>query len=722
MQTHRTVADRPSTRDRDHVIEETAEMPPQRRAVQQALAVWRRLPFTTTVVAVMLVAGVASASLWRAAEAAAWYPDIAFGLPSFAAGRWWTLATGVFFAVEPWFYLPMVGSFVLFVGWAEHRMGTRLAAAVTVGGHVFAVLAAALFLLLVQGQDWAWATQTATLRDVGFSAGALTAAAVASALLRPPWRLRVRLALVIYVITAAIYVGSLADLEHLFGVAAGLAVGPRITRGLDPAPASRPSRREWRLLAVAVLLLLAVTSVVTYFLPDDGPLGPRFGDNQDLLDLGITLVVTLLIIRGLRHGKRLAWWFAVVIAGINVAVGLLVVVLSVLVAIFGGDVTVGQGIPRFAADELMWTALFLVLLIGRRAFRVPSRRRVRRATASTEVDRPTALQMLQEHGGGTLSWMATWPENSYFREGESFVAYQRHAGVAIGLGDPVGPDADRAEVVRAFAAMCDRSSWVPCLFSADEATAAAAGELGWQRVQVAEDTLVDLPDLQFRGKSWQDVRSALNKAGKQGITFRMVTLAEERWSLVAQVRAISEEWVGDKALPEMGFTLGGVDEALDPHVRVGLAEDAEGQVQGVTSWLPVYAANGEIRGWTLDVMRRRHDGSFRPVVEFLIASSCLAFQSEGAQFVSLSGAPLARAKGDEATATLDRLLDTLGETLEPMYGFRSLHAFKNKFAPRYEPMYLVFRDEADLPRIGIALTRAYLPDTPLREIVRMGRH
>ena len=85
-------------------------------------------------------------------------------------------------------------------------------------------------------------------------------------------------------------------------------------------------------------------------------------------------------------------------------------------------------------------------------------------------------------------------------------------------------------------------------------------------------------------------------------------------------------------------------------------------------------------------------------MEFLIASSCLTFQSEGARFVSLSGAPLARADGDEATAALDRLLDTLGERLEPMYGFRSLHAFKTKFAPRYEPMYLVFRDEADLPR------------------------
>jgi phosphatidylglycerol lysyltransferase len=36
-------------------------------------------------------------------------------------------------------------------------------------------------------------------------------------------------------------------------------------------------------------------------------------------------------------------------------------------------------------------------------------------------------------------------------------------------------------------------------------------------------------------------------------------------------------------------------------------------------------------------------------------------------------------------------------------------------------MHLAYRDEADLPRIGIALARANLPDTPLREVVRLGR-
>ena len=80
----------------------------------------------------------------------------------------------------------------------------------------------------------------------------------------------------------------------------------------------------------------------------------------------------------------------------------------------------------------------------------------------------------------------------------------------------------------------------------------------------------------------------------------------------------------------MGFTLGGVTEAFDPDVRVGLAVDAAGSVHGVTSWLPVHGPAGTVDGWTLDLMRRRgpedSDDGFRPVIEFLIASACLAFQ------------------------------------------------------------------------------------------------
>ena len=140
-------------------------------------------------------------------------------------------------------------------------------------------------------------------------------------------------------------------------------------------------------------------------------------------------------------------------------------------------------------------------------------------------------------------------------------------------------------------------------------------------MQVAEEAVIGLPDLKFTGKAWQDVRTALNQAAKQGLTHRLVPLASQPRGIQVQVRAISEQWVGDKGLPEMGFTLGGLEEALDPNVRVGLAVDADATVHGVTSWMPAYApGGGEPQGWTLDVMRRLPDG-FRYTMEFLIASS-----------------------------------------------------------------------------------------------------
>jgi lysylphosphatidylglycerol synthetase-like protein (DUF2156 family) len=160
-------------------------------------------------------------------------------------------------------------------------------------------------------------------------------------------------------------------------------------------------------------------------------------------------------------------------------------------------------------------------------------------------------------------------------------------------------------------------------------------------------------------------------------------------------------------MPELHFTLGGVAEAMDPRVRVGIAVDAAGTVHGVTSWLPILDRSGHPRGWTLDLMRRR-PGGFRPVIDFLIASACLAFQAEGAAVVSLSGAPLARSRGTVRTNPTQRLLDLLGAALEPCYRFRSLHAYKAKFHPRREPLHLLYRRPADLPRISIALLRAYL--------------
>jgi lysylphosphatidylglycerol synthetase-like protein (DUF2156 family) len=76
---------------------------------------------------------------------------------------------------------------------------------------------------------------------------------------------------------------------------------------------------------------------------------------------------------------------------------------------------------------------------------------------------------------------------------------------------------------------------------------------------------------------------------------------------------------------------------------------------------------------------------------------------------------------DEGAQNLVRILDLVGHALEPVYGFRSLAAFKSRFKPEYRALYLYYQDPLHLPAIGRALTRAYLPGLSLAQGARLVR-
>lgn len=688
------------------------------------LAVARRVPFTSCYVLITLVLSVVCGTLWSNAEDKSWYPDISYGLPSFEEGRWWTLLTGNFFALYPVYYLFVAGAFAVLTGFAEYRLGTRRTMVITVVYQVVAVLLVALLFLIFRGTDWTWAADRARETDVGFSAGMLAVVGVASATVRPPWRLRLRLALWVYVLFSFLFVGQMADAEHLMAVALSLPFSTRLAGPRGLRARALPTRHEVRLLAFAMSLVTTGILIIGVLLPDRvTPLGVADADDTATWVVVAIVALTLPIANGLRRGYRWAWITEIVLLCLPlVLVALVVVVWVVSLYVINVDVEL-DGVPEFVATALITASFLVMLIVARRSFRVPRRSRRKLATSSAHPE--TARELIKRWGGDTISWMTTWSENRHMiaEDGQSFIAFVRHANVAVALGDPVGPPGSTRATIDAFVTLCDRTGMVPYIFSCTAKTTAVTDALGWQHAQVAEDNLIDLPALEFKGKKWQDIRTALNKAPKEGISFRMVNLADEPWSLVRQVENLSQEWLGDKKLPEMGFTLGGLTEALDPEVRVGLAMNQDGIVQGVTSWMPVYGGDGEVAGWTLDLMRRG-DGGFKATMEFLIASSCLYFKAQGARFVSLSGAPLARSENEDGAPenAVEKFLNTLGATLEPVYGFRSLHKFKAKFQPRLSPMYMVYRDEADLPRIGLAITRAYLPNAGLGEMLSVVRH
>lgn len=663
-----------------------------------------RIPATLALVAVVTAGGVVTQGLWSPLIDSPLWESIAYGVPALEAGRWWTPLTGSFFLARPWVYAVALTGFAG-MAYLEYRRGSRVALTYFVVGQLFAVLGTMLLLWLCAMLTWPWAQEQAAALDAGPSGGTMACIAAAVSLFAPPWRLRAWVALVAIVLLMVLFSGSLADLEHLLGVALVLAVD----RSLRP---QRVTVREQRLIAFVLMLGLGAIQIVTLLVPTDGPFGRTAPLATSWVDVVVDVVVVVVVARGMRRGRRWAWVVSVVLTSVNVLFG---VALMVLISTLGVD-TVEAAIDSDVSVALATSVLAAVtlgyLVEVRGAFRA------RRRAHIGQGARPTTDEVKDEirrHGGGTLSWMTTWDGNQYARAGGGIVAYQRRAGVALALADPVGPVASRADAVTAFIRDAERAGLVPCFFSAGEATRAAVPR-GWRSFVVADDAIVDLPGLRFRGKAWGDVRTALNRAGREGMQFRMTRLRDEPWGIQQQLRAISESWVAEKGLPEMGFTLGTLQEAVDPEVRVALAVSAVGDVDGFLSWLPVYG-EGRVRGWTLDLMRRRQ-GGFGPVMEYLIGSSAALFAEEGAEILSLSGAPLTHPPGSGAIAEVTTWVAGL---IEPVYGFASLHRFKQKFQPRYEQMYLLYRDEADLTRIAAALTRAYLPTATLRQFADAGR-
>lgn len=682
--------------------DDAASRPRPRAAVRIA----HRLPATLVLVAALLVIGVVSGALWHPFHRNPGMEVWAYGWPALEAGRWWTPLTGTFIVGHPGLYLFTVASFAG-MAYLEFRRGTRVALAYFTIGQLFAVLAAALLVWALSLTGWPWALTQAGALDVGPSGGAFAALAAAVGLLRAPWRMRVWLLLLGYVFVTMLFWGNLDDIEHLLAVVLVLFVD----RSLRP---QRTTVREQRLVAFLALAILAVLEIIVFVVPTDGPFGSTTPGSGSIWDVAVDVAVVALIANGLRRGRRWAWILGLIITAINL---LQFVALVALIALAGWAEAEGafSGDPSLSlANGVLWALVLVYLVWVRGAFRARRRTRIGQPPAP---DRTALREQLHRFGGGTLSWMTTWEGNHYARVSESIVAFQSRSSVALVLADPIGPEADADSAVSAFIDSAERAGLIPCFFSAGERTRAAVPD-GWRSLVVADDTIVDLPGLEFTGKAWNAVRTSFNRAGREEMTFRLTRLADEPWGIRAQLRAISESWVGDKGLPEMSFTLGTLVEAEDPEVRLALAISPAGDVDGFLSWLPVYAPGGGIHGWTLDLMRRR-EGGFGPVMEFLIGSSARTFSEEGAQIMSLSGAPLAHDYPPDA-GLIAELSGKLADALEPVYGFQSLHRFKEKFHPRYETMYLLYRDESDLTRISLALTRAFLPTATLRQFAGAG--
>jgi len=347
-------------------------------------------------------------------------------------------------------------------------------------------------------------------------------------------------------------------------------------------------------------------------------------------------------------------------------------------------------------------------------------RPVLRPTPVTRRDRGVAAEIIRLHGSNSIAYFTLGHDKSYFfnDDGSCLIAYALVRDVALAAGDPIGANEDISPTIDSFRALCDENDWTPAFYQAQETHLPLYRDAGLDAIKIGEEALLDLHTFHTRGEARKDLRTAMNRAKREGWQFSFFDHPVADPALVAKLEAISETWLADKFGGEMGFTMGGTPIAGSHETLLSTVTDAQGQLLAFVTWAPMYAA----RGWAVDFMRRAHDAP-NGAMEYTMTETILRLQARGDQVVSLGLAPLANVEADAAEdiLSLEKGIELIYRRFNTAYGFKSLHDFKKKFDPRWESRYLIYPGVTVLPRVAYALVNAQMPNFSLSDMAKLVR-
>lgn len=306
--------------------------------------------------------------------------------------------------------------------------------------------------------------------------------------------------------------------------------------------------------------------------------------------------------------------------------------------------------------------------------------------------------------GSLLPYMVEAPCRPFASpDGRAALAYAAAGRTAVVVGDPAGePDAVRASF-DAWAGHASASDWIPIVYQASEPFAAELEQVGWHRVKLGSEAIIDPAAFDLATPRLANVRHTVTRSRKGGVD--VAVTADGAFGLPPGVDPealleLDRAWRRRRG-PTLGFTVG----RFDPHT-LGDAIVAVARVAGAPVAFVVLRPTGTDRGWMLDLMRRA-EGGVPGAVEACLVAAIDALGRTGVRRLSLGLAPLAGLEVRRGPLA-ERLLAAAAGLVRPVYDVGGLAFFKDKFGAVWEPRYLVVAHRWQLPAAAVGLLRLHL--------------
>jgi phosphatidylglycerol lysyltransferase len=320
---------------------------------------------------------------------------------------------------------------------------------------------------------------------------------------------------------------------------------------------------------------------------------------------------------------------------------------------------------------------------------------------TTRHERDCVRDLLLKWGDSRIAFFALLPDKLYFfsDSGNAVIAYKTVGANAIALGEPIGDPAEFPKLVSAFLEYCDLNGWACAFHQVRPEYLNLFQALGLKTLKIGEEAVVAAAEFSLEGHEMKGLRWEVSRLEREGFRTEVLSPPHDA-ALLQRLRQISDEWLALGKRRERTFTLGYFDEGLLQQCQIMVVRAPDGQIVAFASIIPSY----KMPEGNFDMLRYGREPY--GVSDFLYVSLIRYFRDQGRPGMNMGLAPFSGVERGEARSPAGRAMRLLYTRGSFLFRSKGLREFKGKFRPTWEPRYLVYESDLQLPGIALAVARA----------------
>jgi phosphatidylglycerol lysyltransferase len=274
----------------------------------------------------------------------------------------------------------------------------------------------------------------------------------------------------------------------------------------------------------------------------------------------------------------------------------------------------------------------------------------------------------------------------------AFVMYAVQGRSWVSLGDPVGQDDQRIDLIWNYLELVERADGWPVFYQVDQQHLPLYLEEGLDMLKLGEEARVPLEQFALDAGERDGLRQAHETVRREHCRFEMLP-PDPLPGFLAELQGISDAWLAHRHMAEKRFALASFDAGYLSRFPCAIVRQSGRVIAFANVWPG--AGRAEL---SADLIRYR-PGAPPGLMEYLLVELMLWGRQEGYRWFNLGMGPLAGMEDQPLAPLWTR---TAGLTFRHGAHFSSLaelRQFKEKFAPVWQAKYLVSPGGLALPRI-----------------------